>query len=372
MATLFTSVRRWRRRWALALAVLLLLAAGCGGKGGTAGGATTAQAPKLTYAKPAPLEGGSQARCSGLRYKPGDRPTIAYMPPATEFNYYIAIGKGLEARAKELGADTFMLAPQSGNDINGQMGMIQDVLTREVDAIVFSTHDQDAAAPLIKRAVEQGIAVTVVNSDIPNFPTPVQAVVGYQQRAGTRKLGEWAVKQRAGKPTTVGILEGAPGYHSTERVGGFRDAIKNAGNFKVVASLNGNWNVDGGDKAATDMLQAHPDIQLIFAANDYEILGAAKAARALGMRDLILLGNDGDTNAGLEPIAAGEVTATVNTTPFDMGRAAMQVAWDCLHGSFPGGYVETPAIVTTKDNVLPFLCKPERLYPKPSKTYPCK
>src|ERR671934_2392751 len=290
MATLFTSVRRSRRRWALPLAVLLL-AAGCGGKDGAAGGGTNAQAPKLTYAAPTPLKSGSQARCGGLHYQSGDRPTIAYMPPATEFNYYIAIGKGLEARAKELGADTFMLAPQSGNDINGQMGMIQDVLTRGVDAIVFSTHDQDAAAPLIKRAVEQGIAVIVVNSDIPNFPTPVQGVVGYKQRAGTRKLGEWAVKQRADKPTTVGILEGAPGYHSTERVGGFRDAIRNASNFKVVASLNGNWNVDGGDKAATDMLQAHPDVQMIFAANDYEILGAAKAARALGMHDLILLGN---------------------------------------------------------------------------------
>jgi ribose transport system substrate-binding protein len=111
----------------------------------------------------------------------------------------------------------------------------------------------------------------------------------------------------------VGILEGQPGYHSTERCGGFLDAIKGS-NLTVVASLDGKWNVEGGNIAAMDMLQAHPEIQMIFAANDYEIMGAAQAAKALGRKDLLLFGNDGDTGAGLEQIAAGNITATVDTT----------------------------------------------------------
>ena len=49
------------------------------------------------------------------------------------------------------------------------------------------------------------------------------------------------------------------------------------------------------------------------------IMGVAQAAKSLGKADLILLGNDGDTGAGLEQIADGDVTATVNTTPFVMG-----------------------------------------------------
>lgn len=331
----------------------------------------TAAAP-LSYATATPLASGSQAACGGVAYKPGKAARIAYMPPATEFNYYIAIGEGVKARAKDLGANTFMLAPQSGNDINGQMGMIQDVISRGVDGIILSTHDEHAAAPLVKRAVAQGVAVVIVNSDIPNFPSPVHAVVGYKQRKGTLKIGQYAIKLRAGKPTAVGILEGAPGYHSTERVGGFVDAIKTASNFKIVSSLNGNWNVDGGNKAALDMLQAHPEIQLIFAANDYEIFGAAKAAAALKKQGMILLGNDGDTGAGLEPIANGEVTATVNTTPFEMGRQTMQVAMDCLLGKYRGGYVETPTVIVDKSNVVQFLCRPEQLYPKPVKSYSCK
>ena len=135
-----------------------------------------------------------------------------------------------------------------------------------------------------------------------------------------------------------------------------------------MASLPGDWNVEGGNRAGMDMLQAHPDIQLIFAANDYEIMGAQKAASALGRKDLVLLGNDGDT-ACLEEINAGNVTATVNTTPFVMGQIALQVALDGLYGNFKGGFVETPTVITDKANVLSFLQKPENLFPKPSKPY---
>jgi ribose transport system substrate-binding protein len=318
------------------------------------------------YPAPKPLNPESQAPVKGYKGSKGAR--IAYMPPATEFNYYIAIGEGIKDAAAKRGISTFMLAPQSGADINGQMGMIQDVINQKVAAIILSTHDEHAAAPLVKQAVAQGIAVVIVNSDIASFPAPVDAVVGYSQRAGTHKEGEYALKLVGGKAMSIGIIEGQPGYHSTERVGGFLDAIKGS-KLKVVASLDGKWNVEGGNAAGMDILQAHPDIKMIFAANDYEIMGAAQAAKALGRKDLLLFGNDGDTGAGLEPIAAGIVTATVDTTPFVMGEIALKVTADVLDNKYPGGWVETPTRIVDKSNVLEVLRHPERLYPKPSKKY---
>ena len=177
-----------------------------------------------TIPAPKPLQEGAQADTSALKNDGQIR--IAYMPPATEFNYYIAIGEGIKAAAAEAGAEVFMLAPQSGADINGQMGMIQDVITQDVDAIILSTHDEAAAAPLVKKAVDTGIAVIIVNSDIANFPTPVHGVVGYSQRTGTHKIGDYLLEKLGGKPAKVGVIEGLPGYHSTERVGGFLDAVE--------------------------------------------------------------------------------------------------------------------------------------------------
>ncbi len=334
---------------------------------GAALGIAGSAAFAVDYPAPQPLDPEAQADVTRLK-NDGDI-SIAYMPPATEFNYYIAIGEGIKAEAAKAGVDTFMLAPQSGADINGQMGMIQDVITRGVDAIVLSTHDEAAAAPLVKKAVDAGIAVIIVNSDIADFPTPVDGVVGYSQRNGTHKIGDYLLKKLDGKPAKVGIIEGLPGYHSTERVGGFLDAVKDQPGIDIVASIPGGWNVEGGNTAGMDLLQAHPDVDVVFAANDYMILGVAQAAKSLGKTDLILLGNDGDTGAGLEPIAAGDVTGTVNTTPFVMGQIAFQVTMDTLNGKFAGGFVETPTTIVDKDNVLPVLRDEASLYPKPSKSY---
>ncbi len=305
----------------------------------------------IDYPAPQPLKDGAQADNSKIAKS--DKIVIAYMPPATEFNYYIAIGEGIKSAAAAANVETFMLAPQSGADINGQMGMIQDVMTKNVSAIILSTHDEAAAAPLVKQAIEKGIAVVIVNSDIANFPTPVTGVVGYSQRKGTAKLGEYFLGKNAGKGAKIGIIEGLPGYHSTERVGGFLDAVKDKPGMEVKASIAGGWNVEGGNTAAMDLLQANPDVDTLFAANDYMIMGAALAAKALG-RTVTLLGNDGDS-AALEQIRDGSITATVNTTPTVMGEIAFQVTMDAINGKFAGGFVETPTTIVDKDNVKDFI-----------------
>jgi len=305
----------------------------------------------IDYPAPQPLKDGAQADNSKIAKS--DKVVIAYMPPATEFNYYIAIGDGIKAAAAAAGVETFMLAPQSGADINGQMGMIQDVMTKNVSAIILSTHDEAAAAPLVKQAIDKGIAVIIVNSDIANFPTPVTGVVGYSQRKGTAKLGEYFLGKNAGKGAKIGIIEGLPGYHSTERVGGFLDAVKDKPGMEVKASIAGGWNVEGGNTAAMDLLQANPDVDTLFAANDYMIMGAALAAKALS-RTVTLLGNDGDS-AALEQIRDGAITATVNTTPVVMGEIAFQVTMDAINGKFAGGFVETPTTIVDKDNIKDFI-----------------
>ena len=310
----------------------------------------------------------AQASCEDAAYDGSGSPRIAYMPPGTEFPYYLAIGEGIKAKAPDVGADTFMLAPQSGADIEGQMGMIQDVLTQGVDGIILSTHDEKAARPLVKQAVDSGVAVVIVNSDIADFPTPVHGVVGYQQRAGTRKIGDYAIDLVGGQ-AKIGVIEGLPGYHSTERVGGFLDAIEDEQGMEVVESLPGDWNVEGGNRAGMDMLQANPEIDMIFAANDYMAIGANKAAQDLD-RNVIILGNDGDTQA-LEEINAEMWKATVNTTPFEMGEQVLDVMMDCLNKEFTGFYVETPTQIVDQDNVMEYLCQEDRLYPPPSKDYEC-
>ena len=84
----------------------------------------------------------------------------------------------------------------------------------------------------------------------------MHGVVGYSQRAGTHKIGDYFLEKLGGKPAKVGVIEGLPGYHSTERVGGFLDAVKDKPGIEIVASIPGGWNVEGGNTAGMDLLQA--------------------------------------------------------------------------------------------------------------------
>lgn len=322
----------------------------------------------IQYKSPEPLENDSQASFEHLQYTQGKVPKIAYLPPATEFNFYMAIGQGIKSAGSKLGVDTFMLAPQSGADINAQISLIEEVIENKVDAIILSALDDKKEAPIINKAVNQGIVVIVVNSDLKNFPTPIHGIVGYKQRSGTKSIGEYAANLAKGNAMEVGIIEGPSGYFSTERCEGFLEGIKNSANLNVKASADGQWNVEGGKAAALSMLKANPNIKMMFAANDYEIIGAQKAAEEMGRNDIIFLGNDGDTSC-FEAIAANKVTATVSASPFNTGEVAIQVAVEALNKSFKGGYIEIPTKVVDKNSVMDYLKHPETLYPSPLKSY---
>lgn len=330
--------------------------------------ATAAWADGCDYPAPTPLKEGAQASRSTIKHG-GDAYTIAYLPAGTEFNYHIALGEGIKSVADtQKNVKWFLLSPYSSTDLSGQMGMLQDVTARpDVDAIVLISFDEAALAPLVKEAVKAGKAVIIVNSDIPNFPTPVHGVIGVNQRKVNKALAQWAIKQANGEPRAVGVIDGEPGYLATERAGGFVDGLEGS-SWKVVARINGGWSVEKGNTAAMDLLQAHKDIQVIYASNDYMALGAKLAAKTLGRQDVKIYGYDGDTGA-LEDIAAGGVTATTATMPVIMGRMAACFVLDIIKGKSEGGYVNTPTQLVAKDNAVAILRKPEDLFPKPSKAY---
>lgn len=320
------------------------------------------------FTAPTPLKAGSQAALSTSKYKGGDI-NIAYLPMGTEFNYHLALGEGIKQVVdKTPGAKSFLLSPYSGSDLAGQIGMLQDVTARaDVDAIILISFDESALAPLVKAAVDAGKIVVIINSDNPAFPTPVHGVIGVKQRQVNAALAKWAIDQVHGEARKVGILDGEPSYLATERAGGFEDGIKDT-SWNLVARVNGGWSVEKGNTAAMDLLQGHPDIQVIYAANDYMALGAALAAKSINRKDVTVLGYDGDTGA-IEDIAAGGIAATTNTSPVIMGRQAACFVLALLNGKTEGGYVNTPTQIVTKENAAAILHKADDLFPAPSKSY---
>jgi ribose transport system substrate-binding protein len=178
-----------------------------------------------------------------------------------------------------------------------------------------------------------------------------ETFVGSDNYAGGKLAGEYLVKATGGK-AHVGILEGIPGHETGDsRLRGFRDAVKAAPGVAVVASQPANWERDQGFNVFQNMLQAHPDIDSVFACSDLMALGAVEAIRAAGRTGKIrVIGFDALDDAK-KAIAAGTMDASVAQFPSEMGKVAVENAVEVIHGKKIADDIKVKLELVTKDNV---------------------
>src|SRR5262249_59374747 len=121
----------------------------------------------------------------------------------------------------------------------------------------------------------------------------------------------------------VGILEGIPGHETGDsRLRGFREAVKSSPEVAVVASQPANWERDQGFNVFQNMLQAHPDIDAVFACSDLMALGAIEAIAAAGKAGRIRVVGFDALDDAKKAIAAGAVERAVGQGPSGRGGAA--------------------------------------------------
>lgn len=101
---------------------------------------------------------------------------------------------------------------------------------------------------------------------------------------------------------------------------------------------------------AQNMIQGHKDVQAIFAQNDEMAMGAAQAAKAAGLDNVLIVGIDGQPDAH-ESIKKGAMSATIAQQPAKMGEIAIQAAIDHYQGKKVDKETVSPIFLVTKDNV---------------------
>jgi ribose transport system substrate-binding protein len=110
-----------------------------------------------------------------------------------------------------------------------------------------------------------------------------------------------------------------------DRVQGFREAISKRPGMTVVADVNGQGVRDRALEAASDVLQAHPDLDGIFGINDDSALGAMDAARQLARDRVAIVGYDA-TPPAVDAIRKGTpLKADVIQYPRKIGAATIEM-----------------------------------------------
>ena len=174
-------------------------------------------------------------------------------------------------------------------DLGKQTGQIEDFIARKVDAIVVSPVDSRGIGAGIRKANAAGIPV--FTADIAAQEGTVVSHIASDNNAGGRLAGEYLVRVLKGRGI-VAIINQPALTSVLDRVAGFREALAKHPGMTIVADVNGQGVRDKAMQAASDVLQAHPDLDGVFGINDDSALGALDAAQQFNRLSVVIVGYD--------------------------------------------------------------------------------
>ena len=245
--------------------------------------------------------------------------------------------RGATTAAGRLGMTLLVQAAEREIDVEKQMQIIENLIQTGVRVLCITPSGSREIVPAIVKANKAGIPVIIVDTRVDARAAAEAGIrtdsfIGSDNYSGGLLMGQHLVTISGGR-ARVAILEGIPGHETGDsRLRGFRDALKNAPQIAIIASQPANWERDQGFNVFQNMLQAHPDIDTVFACNDVMALGAMEAIAASGRSGRVrVLGFDAIEDAR-RAIEAGTMAASVAQFPEEMGRVAIETAVRIIRG----------------------------------------
>ena len=283
----------------------------------------------------------------------GSSPKVAFVMKTLNHPFFLDMQRGAQDAAGREGIELVVQAAEREIDVEKQMQIIENLLQTGPRVVVVTPSGSREIASAIAKANRAGVPVIVVDTRVDPQAAAVNQLkiasfIGSDNYEGGRLAGEYLARSTGGK-ARVAILEGIPGHETGDsRLRGFRDAVKQHPGMTIVASQPANWERDLGFTVFQNMLQAHGDINALFACNDLMALGAVEAIAAAGRSGSIRVVGFDALDDARKMIGAGRMEASVAQSPRDMGRIAVESAARLLRGESIPAEQKVPIELVTK------------------------
>ncbi|WP_183407758.1 sugar ABC transporter substrate-binding protein [Nocardioides marmoriginsengisoli] len=274
---------------------------------------------------------------------------------------YSVLGKGgghwirmideVTAAAKADGITVKVSDPQF--DAAKQVDQVQDLITQGVQALIIAALDPNAIEAAVTMAKDAGVKVI---ADISDFKG-ADAYVGIDECSRGKIVGAyvatWWKENRTDAPKIFESNADSLGGSLPDRTDCMVEAIK-AGipETKVVSDLEA-WQEQDGYDAMTDVLSAHPDVNLVLGSNNEGTWGHVSAAEAAGRKpgkDIFFATVDGQEKT-LKMVLDGRVLVADRIKQEVEGPLLVETAQKLLRGDLePGARITVDTTVITRDN----------------------
>lgn len=266
--------------------------------------------------------------------------------------WFVVLAETARDRAEELGYQAVIFDSQ--NDPARESAHYDNIVASGYDAILFNPTDADGSIANVRRAAAADIPVFCMDREINATDAAVSQIIS-DNYSGAVAVGRYFVEQVGETGEYVELL-GLVGDNNTwNRSKGFHSVVDRYPGLDMVAQQSADFDRAKALEVLESILQAHPDIDAVFAGNDAMAMGAYQALVAAGKSDGVqVFGFDGADDV-VRLIAEGDIAATAMQFPKVMARTAAESADRYLAGKrdFPQK-VPVPVELVTPDNVSSF------------------
>jgi ribose transport system substrate-binding protein len=273
---------------------------------------------------------------------------LGYIGAGTE-NYYVCQESGIKKKAQDLGVE--LLTLNSGGKADKEIANMEDMISKKVDLVMMMTTNAAAGQKALQLANKAGIPVILVGINVEQGEGKPLSLIDFDFKDMGRSAGEWVAANV--KEGEVAIIEGLAGMNVAEPItAGFEEKLAANPNLKIVAKQPADWSRQKAQETATNLLQAHPNLKVIYGHNDDMSMGIIKAVEEAGKAGQVMVVSDNASPEGVDAIKAGKLVGSVAQSPaVDEGELAVQMAVDYLNGKQISDHVREDLFFLSKDNI---------------------
>jgi ribose transport system substrate-binding protein len=282
-----------------------------------------------------------------------DKITIGVALAQDDNPFYIAMLRGIRARAQELGWDVATVS--SNEDKLKQINGVQDLVAKGVKGILISPIDAVGVNAAYDAAAQAKVPIVSLAR---GSTSPNQTLhVAMDEKQIGRDIAEWTAKHLNGTGKVAMLLgpSGAPTFRNL--ADGYTEVMAKYPDIKIVFKTDGPLTRERGLKNAEDALVANPDLKAIYTANDDVALGAMQAVLAANRAGQTAVTGMNGVPPALHAVKDGNIAMTVELNPVEWGRLGVDVLATYLKGEKVEPRVFIKHVIIDNSNVDGVLAK---------------
>jgi ribose transport system substrate-binding protein len=278
----------------------------------------------------------------------GGKLTIAVVPKSIGLFYWGTVHAGAEAAARQLGVNIVWKGTATETDVTGQTNILQDFVTQHVDGIVFAASDQKALVPLVQQANDAKIPILNIDSGI--SPQSIPLIATDNVKASSEAADELNTLLHGNG--SVALLPFVPtAATSVQREQGFTQELAKYAGLKLVAKQYDQSDVNTALSEMQNILNAHPDLSGVFAANEPGVIGTIHALQAANkVGKVVVVGFDNATDE-VTALQNGQIQALIVQNPYQIGYQGVENIVKMIHHQSVPQSTDTGATVVTGANM---------------------